>query len=442
MAAILSDQKFAISGAVERKGGHRYALRQAERATSAVRGQFDVTDKGVPKPTLKNAQLAIIKLGADCSFDRFRGRIYVEGQPVQEYAGELTDHTAARIRDLILHRYYFDPGKEQTRDALHMLALASSFNSMTDYFDGLIWDGRCRLETMLDDYFGAEDTPFNASVMTKVMVAAIRRARKPGTKFDTVLVFEGPQGVGKSRALTILAGPENFSDQGILGMDEKAQMEALDGVLIFELSELDGIARSEVTKVKALLSRSEDRVRPAYGRNRENRPRTCIFVGTTNDVGYLRDPSGNRRFWPVKVTNIDLDALEADRDQLWAEAAHLEAQGAPIELEMSLYPVAAELQGQRMEHDPWIDVLRDVVGTEHEGGERIFTDDVFERLEIPTERRTPSQAKRIASVMRQLGWEARLVRSGKITARGYVRKARRLVAKTSPFTVLEGGGAA
>ena len=234
------------------------------------------------RPTLKNAQLAVVKLGADCSFDRFRNRIYVAGHPVQEYTGELTDHVVARMRDLILQRFGFDPGKDHTRDALHSLALADSFNSMTDYFDGLVWDGKPRLKTMLCDYFGAEETPFNESVMTKVMVAAVRRARKPGTKFDTVLVLEGPQGGGKSNALTVLAGPENFSDQGIVSMDENAQMEALEGILIFELSELDGISRSDVTKVRALLSRSEERVRPVYCRTKESRPRwggSCVSWG-------------------------------------------------------------------------------------------------------------------------------------------------------------------
>ena len=166
-------------------------------------------------------------------------------------------------------------------------------------------------------------------------------------------------------------------------------------------------------------------MRPAYGRNRENRPRTSIFVGTTNDPDYLRDPSGNRRWWPVRVGNIDLEALERDRDQLWAEAAYLEAQGVPIELEMNLYPAAAELQAQRMEYDPWTDILRGVrVTDEHDGLERISTEDVFIKVGVDRERQTTGLAKRLVNVMRQLGWSGpKLIRFQDKTARGYTRKA-------------------
>ena len=361
MVPIMTNPGFGISASIlEKPKPEVYALRQAEKASSAVNSDWQRTEGGRIMANLRNTQLAVMRLGAHVSHDRFRHRFTVSGHPIQEFAGDFTGNGAARIRHLILHKFGFDPGSQHTNDALQTLALENSHNSMEEYFDGLSWDGTPRLATVLIQYFGAADTPFNRSVGMKPLIAAVRRVRKPGTKFDSVLVLEGPQGSGKSTALRILAGAENFSDQGVLCADEKTQMEALEGMLIVELSELEGMHKSDIAKVKAFLSRAEDRARPAYGRNREHRPRTCVFIGTTNDQNYLRDPTGNRRFWPVAVTSIDLDGLQRDRDQIWAEAAHLEAQGAKIELEPALYEAAAILQMERVEVDPWFDLLADV----------------------------------------------------------------------------------
>jgi predicted P-loop ATPase len=167
-------------------------------------------------------------------------------------------------------------------------------------------------------YLGAEPTPLNKAIGRIVLLAGVRRIRRPGSKFDTIMVLEGPQGGGKSTAIKMLAGPENFSDQELLTLDAKAQMEALEGVWILEIAELEGISRADTAKVKAFASRSDDNARPAYARFKEKRPRQTIFIGTTNDDKYLRDMTGNRRFWPVKIGQIDLEALARDRDQLWA----------------------------------------------------------------------------------------------------------------------------
>src|SRR5262249_25180585 len=139
-------------------------------------------------------------------------------------------------------------------------------------------------------------TPLNRAIGRKTLIAGVRRIRKPGCKKDEILVLEGPEGTGKSTAGLVLAGgPENFSDADILTLDAQGQMEALEGVWIYEICELEGLSRADTTKVKAFASRSTDRGRPAYGRFRENWPRQNIFIGTTNDDKYLRDQLGNRR---------------------------------------------------------------------------------------------------------------------------------------------------
>jgi len=258
-------------------------------------------------------------------------------------------------------------------------------------------------------YLGAEGTPLNAAVGRIVLIAAARRVREPGAKFDTILVLEGEQGVGKSTAIKILAGDENFSDQNILTLDPKAQMELLEGIWFYEICELEGISRAETSKVKAFAPRAVDQGRPAYGRFKETRPRQTVFIGTTNDDKYLRDMTGNRRFWPVKVGTIDLGALQRDRDQLFAEAAYWEEKGESLVLAEELWPLAHTEQEARLEDDPWIDALSDLHPKDLEqvgGMVRISTSWLLEiNLSIAKDRQQQYHTKRLAAVMRKLGWK-------------------------------------
>src|SRR5262245_16675409 len=166
----------------------------------------------------------------------------------------------------------------------------------------------------------------------KALIAGVRRIRKPGCKFDTALVFEGKQGTSKSKLVRILASEPWFSDNLPVGADAKLIIEQTAGVWIVELAELSGMRRSEVEAVKTMLSRQSDRARPSYGRHAVDRHRQFIFIGTINETRYLKDTTGNRRFWPVKTGELDYIGLARDRDQLWAEAAYWEEKGEPLEL--------------------------------------------------------------------------------------------------------------
>ena len=214
-----------------------------------------------------------------------------------------------------------------------------------------------------------------------MLVAIVRRARQPGCKFDTMPVFEGVQGTGKSSALCILAGEENFSDQSVLNLDTRAQQEALAGAWICELSELAGLRRADVEAVKAFLSKTSDVARPAYGHCVVRQPRRGILVGTTNSDAYLQDATGNRRFWPARTGRVDLDALHRDRDHLFAEAVAGEKRGELLTIPETLYAAAAEQQDQRLMKDPWEDILATVKGSSVvDGGqaqERISSKDLL-----------------------------------------------------------------
>ena len=286
------------------------------------------------------------------------------------------------------------------------------------------------------------DFPGNRAFSRKVLIAATRRVRCPGYKFDFILVLEGPQGIGKSTLLKILAGEENFSDNEILGLDKREQQEAVQGVWIYELCELDGLSKSEVTAIKLFASKTVDSARPAYGRSRVDRPRRLIFIATTNEDTYLRDTTGNRRFWPVKVGKIDLAALGSDRDQLWAEAAAAEVSGEPLTIPEDLWGDAAVEQKARMNQDAWEDILSTRLASLHnnkkeiDGKFALAVDDsgnpewrvstsflLNDVIGIPKERQGDAVTKRLASVMRSIGWTrpSTAIRIGKAgPCRGFV----------------------
>ena len=173
---------------------------------------------------------------------------------------------------------------------------------------------------------GASPTAYHPEVGKVTMIGAIARIYQPGCKVDTVPIFEGPQGARKSTAVKTLFDPW-FSDE-LADLDSKDSAMQTRGVWGIEVSELDAMSRSEVSRIKAFISRTMDRFRPPYGSRIIERPRPCVFWGTTNADGYLKDETGGRRFLPIKIGKIDIAGLERDRDQLWAEAVSLYQQGA------------------------------------------------------------------------------------------------------------------
>lgn len=424
IAGILINPEYAISASVlDKKAPQRYALKQAHSAWATIEnGWPDVRRDGNPAPTMRNAAIALQRLGLTFVHDLFRHRKVVNGSMLAEHEGEISDDACALLRSAIIDTFNFDPKAENVRDAVTQLCLEHTFHPIREMLNTLVWDGIPRLHRWLSTYLGAPDNELNRAIGAITLIAAVRRVRQPGVKFDTIVILEGKQGTGKSTALQILAGPGNHSDNEILTLSTKEQMEAMEGVWIFEIGEISGLSKAEVERTKAFASRQSDKSRMSYGRFSERRERQVIFVGTTNDDKYLRDRTGNRRFLPVRTGVIELEALRRDRDQLLAEAAVREAQGDEITLPQELWADAAAEQEDRVEEDPWLEKLASLNGKAHGDEARLHSSDLLgTHLGIETERQHSGHAKRLTALMRSLGWEPAKFKVGGKTLRGFRR---------------------
>ena len=302
---------------------------------------------------------ALATMGVAFSYDLFRDQYRVGDHALQQRIGESIENAILVLRTAVIKQFGFDPKPEAIKSAVYRLCIAHAFNPVRDYLSGLQWDGEPRLDTWLTTYLGAADEPLNRAIGRKVLIAAVRRVREPGAKFDTMLVLEGPQGSGKSSAVKLLAG-DFFSDAEIIGKHGREVQELCTGVWLYEISELAGLSKSDVERVKAFASRTHDKARPAYGYASVERGRTCVFIGTCNRDDYLIDDTGNRRFRPVATGTIDLATLKRDRDQLWAEAEAAEAKGEALIIDQDLWGAAAERAAARLAVDPWEDTLATV----------------------------------------------------------------------------------
>ena len=251
-----------------------------------------------------------------------------------------------------VENYYRMAQRDRLDMALAIVGNQNRVNVVRQYLQGLEWDGVRRVDTLLPVYLGAEENAYTAAVMRKFLCAAVARAVTGGVKFDYMPIFTGPQGIGKSTFLNIL-GKEWFSDS-LTSFEGKEAAELIQGTWINEVGELTAMTRQETSAVKQFLSKREDIYRAAYGRRTERYPRRCVFCGTSNDTEFLKDSTGNRRFWPVDVgarpaKKSVWDDLPAEVDQVWAEAYLYWALGEPLYLSKEIEALALEQQEEHME---------------------------------------------------------------------------------------------
>jgi predicted P-loop ATPase len=309
------------------------------------------------------------------------------------------------------------------RDAISTLAHWSERNERAEWVRGLQWDGVDRLDYIAHEAFGADDTPYARAVGATMMKAHVQRIRQPGSKVDHMVVLEGAQGIGKSRALEIIGGEGYTQLHSAFGT--KDAIEEIQGKSLVEVAELVSYSAREAEATKAFLSTRVDRYRPPYGRHAVDAPRQCIFVGTTNENSYLRDPTGARRFFPLRCTHVNIDWLESNREQLFAEAMRRLSGG-----ETWWDVPSAELeQEHRYEGDPWTDPIQGYLAERCVTTmSRVLTDGLHLSLRDQDKR----AQIRAGAVIERSGWQKQRV--GSRRTRVWVRPD---VAQCGPSVVFE-----
>jgi predicted P-loop ATPase len=342
----------------------------------------------------------------DVRHDVFANKTLIDG--LDEFGPELNDLAVNRLRAKAESVFNMvKPSKDMFHDALSDIAWDNRFHPVCDYLDEqqrkhAFDPNSTALEEWVIKYGGAPDTPYVRAVSKLWLIAAVRRVRKPGCKFDEMLVFVADQGTDKSGAFKVMAvRDEWFGDSMPLGKDPREVQEALAGHWIVECAELDGLTPEKDAKIKAMLSRQRDKARAAFGRIVADVPRQSVVGGTTNNIKFLFDPTGNRRYWPATIVCFDLKALAEARDALWAEAAHREAAGESIRLDPKLYAAAAAEQKVHTADDPWQDKLAEVLG-ERNGIMR--TSIVWDLLGVPVGTLMQKHGSRVGTIMKALGW--------------------------------------
>lgn len=377
-------------------------------------------DGGLAKQSFHNAVLILQNEPAVAglfAFDEFSGCIVVTQRPpwcLNGFEpGPLTDPDIAGCR-LWLERHHAKLSKNDAFGAIEYVAAQRHLHPVRDYLRSLQWDGHIRLSSWLSDYLGAAASAFHSVAGSKWMIGAVARVMQPGCKVDTMLILEGPQGLKKSAALRTLAqmGGRDFFTDELASLGSKDAAQQLQGNLVIEMAELDALDRAEIKTIKAFLTRQVDKVRLPYARTVSSLRRQCVFAGTVNPdgSGYLRDPTGGRRFWPVPVTAIDIEALREARDQIWAEAVARYDEGESWWIqEADVLTEAKAAQDARREEDPLTDLLVDYVRAHHTHG--VTCAQVLANAWSFDERyRTPAAGRRAGAALRALGWEDRLVR--------------------------------
>jgi predicted P-loop ATPase len=365
-----------------------------------------ILDKtGKIQPILANLVLILThapKWKGVLAFNEFAAGVIIRARPPwgeEKPDTPWTDHHESLAR-IWFQKEQINPSACDVGRAVQAAAKQNPFHPVRQHFDALRWDGVPRLETWLISYFHAADIPYIRAIGPRYLISAVARIYQPGCKVDHLLVLEGPQGKQKSEALRTLAINDAWFADRLSHVASKDAALEVAGVLLIEIAEMDALTRASSSAIKSFLTRRHDRFRPPYGKHTISLARQCIFAGTINPPvgGYLKDPTGARRFWPVVCQGtVDRDGLEKVRDQLWAEAVHRFKNRAPWWLETpELEALAGAEQTARFAVDAWEAPIREWLG------DRTDTT-VWEVLEhalgLPPEAWTQSAQNRVAAIL-------------------------------------------
>ena len=342
------------------------------------------------------------------AFDAFKMRVVLMRRPPWDPARGGWRERALQDRDyseavMWLEANDMTPKVATIAPVIQTVAEHARFDRLTDYLEGLAWDRRPRLHNWLTYYMGIEDTPYARTVGMRWLISSVARGLQPGCKVDTMPILEGPQGARKSTAVRMLYGDDFFTDElsDIGSKDAMMEMQGIWGLVVAEMHRFNA---SETSAVKKFLRRQTDRFRPPYGRSVIEAPRRVCLCGTINPDGnpYLKDTTGGRSFWPLTVGRIDIEAIGADRDQLWAEAVALYKAKTPWWVQEEEQQAVVAEQEKRTDVDVWVEVIVPTL----KGRRSVAQLDILKSLGISAKDADWRHAGRIGRIMKKLGWTA------------------------------------
>ncbi|WDG45757.1 VapE domain-containing protein [Pseudomonas chlororaphis] len=375
-------------------------------AAGGWKDQLARTESGSLIAHMQNVELI---LGNDerwsgvIGFSAFSSKIVkLRAAPYGGGTGDWADIDDMLVMKWLAQQYNLRVKSTHVIEAVSVVAHDHAFHPVRDYLNGLEWDRVPRLDSWLTDVMGVAPTEYSSKVGKRWMVSAVGRVMKPGCKADSVMILEGAQGAGKSTAMSILGG-EWFMDTPF-ALGDKDGFQAIRGKWIVELGELDSFNKAESTKAKQFFSASTDTYRESYGRRTMDVPRQCVFVGTTNQDEYLKDATGNRRYWPVSCTKVELELLRQIRDQLWAEAMFCYLSGDIWWVNRDESPLFAEAQEERFVVDEWEGPILTWLEESQIGETATGTDILSGALKLDFGHWGKPEQMRVGAIMHRLGW--------------------------------------
>jgi len=376
---------------------------------NAWKHQLQQGDRG-PKRNLTNLMLHLRNLpgmGGQFRLNDLSGAVEWKGV-------ELTDSSYIDVR-LQLEAAGYQPTDKDLPGAIMRLAEDNRYNPVADYLNALRWDGKARIDRWLQHVFGVDDTALHRAFGSMFLISAAARALRPGVKVDTMLILEGEQGIKKSSAVTALFG-EEFVLNGLRVFHGQEAGLSLQGRWAVDMGELGGMGKADVRDVKHFLALTTDNFRPLWGKHFVNRARRIVFIGSTNEQGYLKDATGARRFWPIACRKVDLDLLRERRDQLWAEAVQRLSAGESwwIDKGSALDHEAAVIQAERYNETVWAPAIgRYLEQPDTRMRGCVTAADVLSGIGITTDRQTRDAEMTVTGHLTFLGWrKKRCLRHG------------------------------
>lgn len=333
----------------------------------------------------------------------------------------LTQVDLDRLRDLATRHLQDAVSMENLHTAVRIIAEENHFHPIEAYLAGLSWDSKPRVESFLALYFGANDDGYSRFVSRSLLVSMVARVFEPGAKVDTVPILEGPQGINKSLGLRALGGIW-FGDPS-LDLTNKDSVMQCQGLWLVEFAELTALKGRSAEAAKAFITTQVDRIRPPYARLIEDFPRQFVIVGTTNEEKYLHDPTGNRRYLPVKVSRVDVAAISDDRDQLFAEAVALYRAGVEWWASDEVSALCAQEQADRVESHPWEDALNIHLKSPQRPIDMAPALELFEHLKIPQSQLDRSKTTQLGQIMKKLGFNRTKLNGATVYRRASARKS-------------------